>query len=117
MPHPTSKLIIFLGICLLAAQVSGLHLHSSADGTGDTHGHHVHAVDAQGHDHESDTDVAFLESATGWVKSVPFVLLFTAAVFAVPGYSRGTWRPIVEVFHRSNTARWRPPLRAPPPVR
>lgn len=108
------KLKMLLCICLLAMQVSGLHLHASVDGIGDLHGTHIHELDAAGHGHEGDSDVSFLESVTGWVKPLPFLVLFISALFTCVVIGTHYWSATTKTFQASRYSRWRPPLRAPP---
>jgi hypothetical protein len=108
------KFMIFICLCLFALQVSGLHLHSSPEGTGELHGTHVHAADLDGHDHEADTDVGVLDYASGWVKPLLFLLLSFALFFFVTELCRRVWASLYRHFHLGNYLRWRPPLRAPP---
>jgi hypothetical protein len=108
------KLLALLCFCLLAMQVSGLHLHANLDGNSGLHGTHVHEFDPDGQGHEAEIDVSFFESAVGWVKHLPFIILFIATLFAVVilGIKVGT--PITKILHSFRQSRWRPPLRAPP---
>lgn len=108
------KLIAILCFCLLATQVSGLHLHASLDGNSGLHGTHVHELDPDGHGHDADTDVSFLDSAAGWVKHLPFLVLFIATLFAIVVSGKQVWTPITKTLHSFRHSRWRPPLRAPP---
>lgn len=97
-------------------QVGGLHMHISVEGIGDVHGTHAHQpqTGADGHGHEADSDVSFLESATGWVKPLPFLVLFIAVLFTAMAFVRQAWLPIATAINTDRHFRWRPPLRAPP---
>jgi hypothetical protein len=114
MRATSPKFMAFLCLSLLAMQVSGLHLHTNLEGSGGLHGTHAHAVDRDGHDHEADTDVSFLELAAGWVKTIPFLLLFIAIFLAVVSDGRRVWAAITKTFQQRRYSHWRPPLRAPP---
>jgi hypothetical protein len=108
------KLMAILCFCLLAMQVSGLHLHAGLEGNGDLHTTHVHAADPDGNGHETDSDVSFFEASSRWMKPIPFLFLFIAAVFALVTYGKQAWVPVTKPFHPCSHFRWRPPLRAPP---
>ena len=106
----------FACICLLAMQMSGLHLHVDADGhDAGLHGAHVHQAGPDDHDHSTDTDVSLLEQlGIGWSKLIPLLLIW-AIVLAWVGWIQARLRTpprqSTKVRHRH---RWRPPLRAPP---
>jgi hypothetical protein len=103
-----------LCLCLLALQVSGLHLHTNVTESGGVHGTHVHPADFDGNGHETDTDVSFMDASGRWIKPIPFLFLFIATVFTMVTYRKQVWVPIAITFHPSRHDRWRPPLRAPP---
>jgi len=107
-------LMTMLCICLLATQVSGLHLHTSLDGGSDIHGTSPLEFDPDGHGHEGGSDVSFLESAIGWVKPLPFLVLFITALFACVTIVIRFWAPVARSFQTCRHSHWRPPLRAPP---
>jgi hypothetical protein len=108
------KLTAILCFCLLAMQVSGLHLHTGLEGNGGIHATHIHAADPDGNGHEGDSDVSFFEVFTRWMKPIPFLFLFIATAFALVTYGKQVWVPIAKTFRPSRHSRWRPPLRAPP---
>jgi hypothetical protein len=108
------ELLMLLCVCLLAMQVSGLHLHASLDGSNNIHGTSALEFDPDGHGHEEGSDVSFLESATGWVKPLPFLVLFISALFACILIRTPFWTPVTKLLHFPRHIRWRPPLRAPP---
>jgi hypothetical protein len=111
---PSLRFVVFLCSCLLAMQLSGLHLHTDLKGSGDLHGNHIHVVDPDGHGHESDADVSFMELFRGWVKPILFLLLFVVAYFSIVFCAGRVWVPITKAFYLYHYLRWRPPLRAPP---
>ena len=116
--------MVFLSLCLLSMQVSGLHIHASLEGNSELFGTHMHDVgpkvheheghDRKAHDHAPETDLSLFELAAGWAKLIPFLLLFAGVLHAVIVQRTGTMAPITKTFHPSRFSRWRPPLRAPP---
>lgn len=110
----STHFLAFICLCLLALQVSGMHLHTSQNGAGELHATHVHGADPDGQNHAADVDLSYLEYATSWVKPMP-VLLFAVVLFVF--FSNSTqraWGPLRKNFRPYNHLRWRPPLRAPP---
>ncbi|MDZ4728550.1 MAG: hypothetical protein SH820_01230 [Xanthomonadales bacterium] len=116
MRFRSAKFLAFICLCLLALQISGLHLHANPQGSGELHGSHVHDADSDGHDHRADTDIGYLEYSSGWVKPLPFLFLTFAVFFLVVNYCRRIWAPVYSNFLHRSYLRWRPPLRAPPPL-
>ena len=108
------RLLMLLCVCLLAMQVSGLHLHASHHGSSEVHGTHIHPADVDGHSNESGTDIGYLAYVIGWMKPIPFLLLFITPLILVVEHSRQVWAPITKTFHPYCYSHWRPPLRAPP---
>ena len=109
-------------ICLLAMQMSGMHLHVDLDG--DDAGIHVahlphiaqvHQSSPHGHDHSAEMDVALLEQVGfNWSQLVPLIFACAIGVALIACMPRRfTFAPqqTSKVRHRY---RWRPPLRAPP---
>ena len=95
-------------------QMSGLHLHTDLEGSGDLHGNHIHVLDPDGHGHETDSDISYLELFRGWANPILFLLVFVAAYFSLVMCVRRVWTPIAKAFFLARYSRWRPPLRAPP---
>jgi hypothetical protein len=114
----STPFLAFICLCLLALQVSGMHLHATLEGAnevhGELHGTHVHPADPDGHDHENDVDISYMEYAPGWAKPLPFLLLAIPLLVFFAAGSRRTWIPVQAQFHSGNYLHWRPPLRAPP---
>lgn len=103
--------------CLLAMQMSGLHLHVDAYGHGaGLHGTHLHHAgpDDHDHDHSTEVDVPLLEKLNVFsAKLIPLLVTFVIALLAVV-WVRPVWSlPVLpnKIHHR---VRLRPPLRAPP---
>ena len=108
-------LVALICLSLLTMQISGLHLHVSADSdSAALHGTHVHDAGLEGHDLDADVDVSSFEPATAWSK---LLLLLSGPLFAllmVNWISRSAWPPLTERLTIRWRSRWRPPLRAPP---
>ena len=110
-------LIAFMCLSLLTLQMSGLHLHVSADSQGGAlHGTHFHDADPDehGHDHDADVDTLPFEPGTASSKLVPFLVTFVITLLAIIWTSETVWHPLVERLTSRCRSRWRPPLRAPP---
>jgi len=110
-------LIAFMCLSLLTLQMSGLHLHVSADSQGGAlHGTHLHdaAPDGHGHDHDADVDISPFEPATTWPNLIPFLVTIVFTLLAMVWTSETIWPPLVERLTARCRSRWRPPLRAPP---
>ena len=111
-------LIGILCLSLLAMQMSGLHLHVSADSQGGAlHGTHLHDADTDGrhgHGHDADTDVSRFEAGTTWSKLIPFLVTLLFVLLIVTLASKTVWPPLIERLYTRRRSRWRPPLRAPP---
>jgi len=112
-------LIAFMCLSLLTLQMSGLHLHVSADSRGGAlHGTHLHGAGldghGHGHDHDADVDTSPFEPGTASSKPDPFLVTFVIALLAIIWASETVWPPLVERLTACWRSRWRPPLRAPP---
>ncbi len=110
-------LIAIMCLSLLTLQMSGLHLHVSADGqSGALHGTHLHDadLDGHGHDHNADVDTSPFEPGTASSKLDPFLVTFVITLLAIIWASETVWPPFVERLTTRCRSRWRPPLRAPP---
>jgi uncharacterized membrane protein len=110
-------LIAIMCLSLLTLQMSGLHLHVSADNQGGAlHGTHLHDADLDGHGHvhDADVDTSPFEPGTASSKLVPFLVTFVFTLLAIIWVSETVWPPLVERLTARCRSRWRPPLRAPP---
>jgi hypothetical protein len=110
-------LIAIMCLSLLTLQMSGLHLHVSADSqSGALHGTHLHDVDFDGHgqDHDAEVDISLFEPGTLSSKLIPFIVTFVFTLLAIIWASEMVWPPLVERLTARDRSRWRPPLRAPP---
>lgn len=110
-------LISSLCLSLFTLQMSGLHLHVSADSqSGALHGTHLHGVDVNGHghDHDAEVDVSLFEPGTTSFKLILFLVTLVFTLLAVTFASRTVWPPLNEFLSTRWRFRWRPPLRAPP---
>ena len=114
-------LIAIMCLSLLILQMSGLHLHVSADSQGGAlHGTHLHEVDFNGHghglghDHDAEVDISPFETGTPSSKLILFLVILVFVLLAVIWASRMVWPPLVERLSTHRRSRWRPPLRAPP---
>jgi hypothetical protein len=101
--------------CLLAIQLSGLHLHVDVSGSdAGLHGTHAHQVISSDHDHSAEVDVQLLEqSGISWSKLIPLisqVILLLTVLWIV----RPLWSPAIKSGKSRSRLHWRPPLRAPP---
>ena len=115
----TAPLLLIAIMCLglLTLQMSGLHLHVSADSQGSAlHGTHLHDadLDGHGHDHDADVDISPFEPGTESSKPVPFLIIFVFALLAIIWASETVYPLLVERLTAPCRSRWRPPLRAPP---
>ena len=107
---------VFLLCCcaLLTLQLSGLHLHVGLGHGASLHAEHIHGADPDGHDHSRDVDVALVELGAVWAKLVPLTSsLLPSTLLPTPG-RWSVWRESAAPASGRDTARWRPPLRAPP---
>lgn len=103
-------------VCLLAMQMSGLHLHVDVDGhDAGIHGAHLHQPTPSDHDHSVETDVSLLEQmGFSWSTLVPLILTCVIAL-ALIGWLQFRLRfPLKQTSNVRHRHRWRPPLRAPP---
>ena len=105
----------FACFCLLAMQLSGLHMHVDTSGSdAGLHGTHAHQAVSSGHDHSAEVDVQLLEqSGVSWSKLIPLisqVILLLTALWIV----RPLWSPAIKSGKSPSRLHWRPPLRAPP---
>lgn len=102
-------------LCLLAMQLSGLHLHiDTVNKDTGLHGTHTHQLISSDHDHNAEVDVQLLEQYSSSVsKLIPVIsqviLLVTALWIVGP-----LWSPSITPEKARIRLRWRPPLRAPP---
>lgn len=102
-------------LSLLGLQLSGLHMHVGADGfDGTPHGTHSHDQDTDGHDHEGDADVSVVELGAGGSKLILFVVWVGLTLLTVLTPRERVSISSVVPLLAGRTARWRPPLRAPP---
>ncbi len=115
MRRVAGSIIALSFVCLLAMQMSGLHLHVDSIGQdAGLHGSHLHNVSLHDHDHSADTDVSLLELATAWSKFIPLIFACVIALFAASWMSQLFWSPPVQASKTHHRIRWRPLLRAPP---
>jgi hypothetical protein len=105
----------FACLCLLAIQLSGIHLHVDIGSEqAESHGTHMHQFSSTDGDHAGDVDVQLLEQFVGqWSKIVAqvcyvFLLIVAAWIF------RPTWSPPLRSEKVDPRLHWRPLLRAPP---
>lgn len=116
--RPAAILLIgIMCLSLLATQMSGLHLHVSADGErAALHGTHIHDTDpdTHGHRHDDDTDVSPFEPGGAWSKLILFIVALVFTLLAMVWAGKTVWPPRVERLSTRHRSRWRPPLRAPP---
>jgi p-aminobenzoyl-glutamate transporter AbgT len=111
---PTS-VAVFACFCLLALQLSGLHLHVDIGSEqAESHGTHMHQFSSAGDNHAGEVDVQLLEQFAGqWSKIVAqvcyvFLLIVAAWIF------RPTWSHPLSFGKVNRRLYWRPLLRAPP---
>ena len=117
MRTASTLLLAIMCLSLLTLQMSGLHLHLSADSqSGALYGMHLHdaAPDGHGHDYDADIDTSLFEAGTASSKLVPFLVAFVFTLLAIIWTSEAAWPPLVERLTAYCRSRWRPPLRAPP---
>ena len=134
----TTPMTLASSFCLLALQLSGLHMHLNADGyvgtpqPAHTHRQNIHAHDHLGHSHEAHDaanigadsahdsdyegtrDITFDELALSQAK-LPLALLPTIVLSTV--FPNVLALPSLDVVHpvlSGRHTRWRPELRAPP---
>jgi hypothetical protein len=115
MPKVSFPLAAIACFCLLAMQLSGLHLHiDTVNKDTGLHGTHTHQVISSDHDHNAEVDVELLEQySSGVSKLIPLisqVILLVTALWIV----RQLWSPSITSEKARIRLRWRPPLRAPP---
>lgn len=111
--------IFFASFCLLAMQMSGLHLHVDTSGEpAGLHGAHLHddVYDvSSAHSHNAEIDVQLLEQlGATWSKLIPLILLFAILLVARGWLQRRIWIHQARICTLSSQGHWRPPLRAPP---
>ena len=115
MSRWTLPIVVLIGLSLLGAQLSGLHMHVGDHGySGAPHATHSHAGGSDPHDHEHETDVNVLELGTIASKHLLFLLAIGLSIFllleprqhVVPRHDRA--------LSHGRRVRLRPPLRAPP---
>jgi hypothetical protein len=110
-------LIAIMCLSLLTLQMSGLHLHVSADSQSDAlHGTHLHDADPEwrGHDHDAEIDVSSFEPGFTFSKLIPILIALIFALLPIIRTCTTVWPSLVERFPTRHRSRWRPPLRAPP---
>ncbi len=104
-------------LSLLTMQMSGLHLHVSADSErAALHGTHLHDADpdGHGHGHDAETDVSPFDTGAAWSKLIPFLVTLIFVLLTIVSAGKPVWPPRVERLSTRRRSRWRPPLRAPP---
>ena len=78
MQIPPRPLALFACLCLLAVQMSGVHLHiETHNDSANLHGTHLHQAENHGHDHHhnADIDVSLLEKLSmNWTQLIPLIL-------------------------------------------
>lgn len=111
----STSIAAFACLCLLALQLSGLHLHVDIGSEqAESHGTHMHQFASPDDNHSGEVDVQLLEQFVGqWSKIVAlvsyvFVLILTALIL------RPTWLPPLSSEKIDQRLHWRPLLRAPP---
>ena len=106
---------LLVGLSLLGAQLSGLHMHVGDHGySGAPHATHSHAGGTDPHDHEHETDVNVLELGTIASKHLLFLLAIGFSIFLALAPRRHVVPRHDRVLSHGRRVRLRPPLRAPP---
>lgn len=105
----------FACLCLLALQLSGLHLHVDIGGEqAESHGTHMHQFLSPEDNHSGEVDVQLLEQLVGqWSKIVALVSYVFVLILAA-WIVRPTWSPPLSSGQSERRLHWRPQLRAPP---
>lgn len=111
----TSSILVFVCAALLLIQFSGLHQHVGTQGVySDTHGTHMHDLNAGAHDHDTNIDVGFFELSVPWSKLAPFLIVLMAVLFITSRTTQSVTFSHCQWLKPRKRSRWRPPLRAPP---
>lgn len=112
----TRSLALFACLCLLAVQMSGLHLHIETDRDSHSlHGSHLHQAESSGHDHSADIDVSLVEELRiNWTQLLPLILACAILLIAKGWLQQRLWPSRVQFVKPRRRGHWRPPLRAPP---
>tara|TARA_R110001599_G_scaffold342884_1_gene565049 strand:- start:6490 stop:6888 length:399 start_codon:yes stop_codon:yes gene_type:complete len=110
------SLALFACLCLLALQMSGLHLHIETDNdSANLHGTHLHQAENHGQDHSADIDVSLVEELRiNWTQLIPLILACAILLIAKGWLQQRLWLPLVQFVKLCRRSHWRPPLRAPP---
>lgn len=126
-------------LSLVMLQLSGLHLHADAHGYiggpetsySHTHTHDHHGADhhdrsdaadgddassAPGHDYDDARDVSLLDLALNTFKSTLAILAFVLLLPIAPRVRALACADLAYPILSGRHTRWRPPLRAPPPL-
>ena len=111
----TSAILIIICLSLLSLQFSGLHQHVSTQGSiGEAHGTHLHDLDPDGSDHDTEVDVSFFELGFSWSKIMPFLITLILVLLIIGRTAQSVSFPTCQLLQPRKRSRWRPPLRAPP---
>ena len=116
--------VFLLAVSLLFLQISGLHLHVSAEAVEGVHGAHgghydSHMLggsvdDTEHSDHADESDVSLFELGGSSAKVLSFLILLVACLVAVMSPGRLVFAPRLRSLKPRPNFRWRPPLRGPP---
>ncbi len=102
-------------VALLSVQLSGLHMHINLQGDdGEPHTTHVHESDPDGDDHSDDIEVSVFELGSAWAKVMVFIMPVAVVLLGITWLVQAPWPFLVQRLTLKRSARWRPPLRAPP---
>lgn len=108
-------LVVAVAVSLLAAQLSGLHMHVDAHGyAGSPHATHVHKSGAGTHDHGKETDVKAIDLGTVGSKHLFFLVAVVLTMTLLSSVVRRLTPIVARRMSPGRRLRWRPPLRAPP---
>lgn len=110
-----SALLILVCVSLLSLQISGLHQHAGTQAVNaDTPGTHLHDINTDGHEHDSEIDISFFELGVTWSKTLPFLVALVSLLLVISRTAQLVLFPNYERLKPRKRSRWRPPLRAPP---
>jgi len=111
----TTAILIIVCMSLLSLQFSGLHQHLSTQGSnGEAHGTHLHDLDPDVIDHDTEVDVSFFELGVSWSKIMPFLIPLILLLLIIGRTAQSVSFPPCQLLQPRKRSRWRPPLRAPP---
>ena len=111
----TPVILMIVCLSLLSLQFSGLHQHLSTQGSnGEAHGTHLHDLDSNVIDHDTEVDVSFFELGVAWSKIMPFLITLVLVLLIIARTAHSVSFPPCQLLQPRKRSRWRPPLRAPP---